>query len=200
MLTGNQVRVRFARNRLNPQYIDENDAQWRSVAERLLVLYRAAIGQTRGELEEEVAEAVSDNPTQLVHQGLAKLLEDRCDFDVESGHPPDELRERIFRLATTERVAGTFDRTAIIDGTARELGLSAEQVDRGLFADLKIEQRLIRFQDCTAEQLLQLQCRSRSSDFAAVDRGRDQHRGGNAGSLSAIVPGHQISPAHVRDP
>ena len=74
-------------NRLIPQYIGADDPEWVSVAERLIELYRAAQGCTRGELEEEVAEAVGDSPTQLVHQGLAKLLEDRCEFDVESSDP-----------------------------------------------------------------------------------------------------------------
>jgi predicted nuclease of restriction endonuclease-like RecB superfamily len=152
MLTGTLVRLRFARNRLIPQYIDEQDPQWRSVAEQLLVVYRAAQGSTHGELEQEVAEAIGDNPTQLVHQGLAKLLEDRCEFDVESSHAPDELREKAFLLAAARRTAGNFDRqTAVAD----EFSLTADQVDQGLFADLKIEQRLIRFQDCTVEQLLQ---------------------------------------------
>ncbi len=155
MLTGNQVRVRHARNRLLPQYIGVNEPEWIEVAERLLELYRAAEGCTRGELEEEIAEAVGDSPTQLVHQGLAKLLEDRCEFDVESSHPPDELRERVFRMSAAQRASGEFNRQAVLDTTAAELGLTAEQVERGLFADLKVEQRLIRFKDCTAEQLLQ---------------------------------------------
>ncbi len=155
MLTGNLVRLRFARNRLIPQYLDENDPKWRSVAEQLLVLYRAAQGSTRGELEEELAETIGDNPSSLVEQGLAKLLEDRCEFDVESSHAPDELREKAFLMAAARRTAGAFDRQAVVTAVAEELGLTAEQVDHGLFADLKIEQRLIRFEDCTVEQLLQ---------------------------------------------
>src|SRR5258708_23220882 len=155
MLTGKMVRVRHARSRLIPIYVDENEPQWRSVAERLLDLYRSFSGCTRAELEEEIAESIGDNPTKLVHQGLAKLLEDRCDFDVESSHPPDELREKVFRLAAIQRVAGTFNRQAILDEMAQQLGVTSDQVDQGLFADLKMEQRLIRFQDCTVDQLLQ---------------------------------------------
>jgi uncharacterized protein len=155
MLSGKMVRVRHARNRVIPIFIDVTDNEWQSVAGRLLELFRSLSGASRGELEEEITEAIGDNPTQLVHQGLAKLLEDRCEFDVESSHPPEELREKAFRTAATQRAAGTFDRTAVIDGIAAELGITPEQVDQGLFADLKQEQRLIKFQDCTVEQLLQ---------------------------------------------
>jgi predicted nuclease of restriction endonuclease-like RecB superfamily len=154
MLSGKMVRVRHARNRIVPIYIDPADPQWTAAAERLLDLYRSLQGCSRGELEEEIAEAIGDNPTQLVHQGLAKLLEDRCEFDVEASHPPDELREKVFEIAAAQRMAGVFDRASVLDEVGRELGVAPDQVDRGLFADLKLEQRLIRFDDCTVEQLL----------------------------------------------
>lgn len=155
MLTGNLVRVRHAKNRLVPQYIDEHDRRWVEAAEQLLTLFRTLQGSTRGEMEEEVVNIIGDNPTTLVEQGLAKLLEDRCEFDVESAHPPDELREAIFSLAAAQRAGDGFDRSAVIDAVTSKLAISAEQVERGLFADLKMEQRLIAFQDCTVEQLLQ---------------------------------------------
>jgi predicted nuclease of restriction endonuclease-like RecB superfamily len=106
----------------------------------------------------------------LVHQGLAKLLEDRCEFEVVSGHPPEELRERVFRAAADRRkqtaaekepavgptrLPRAFDRAAVLGEVAAGLGLTADVVETGLFADLKSEQRLVRFKDTTAERLLQ---------------------------------------------
>jgi uncharacterized protein len=154
MLTGNLVRVRHARNRLVPSYLIVNDGNWQSVAERLLVLFRGLQGCTRSEMEEEITAAVGDNPTQLVHQGLAKLLEDRCEFEVDSSLPPEEVRENVFLLSAARRATGDFDRQSILDQAASELYISAGDVERFLFADLKAEQRLIQFEDCTVEQLL----------------------------------------------
>src|SRR5580704_7602606 len=99
MLTGKMVRVRFARDRIIPYYLDVNEVTWREVAERLLDLFRGQEGRTRGELEVDQQEAFGDDPGQLVHQGLAKLLEDRCEFEVVSGHPPEDLRAAVFRAA-----------------------------------------------------------------------------------------------------
>jgi predicted nuclease of restriction endonuclease-like RecB superfamily len=48
-----------------------------------------------------------------------------------------------------------FDRTAVLRRVAEEMELTPEQVDQGLFADLKSEQRLTHFKDTTAERLLQ---------------------------------------------
>ncbi len=97
----------------------------------------------------------------MVHQGLAKLLEDRCKFEVVSGQPPEQLRSVVFRLATQHRLAASktepvpFDRDVILSQAAGELGLTVEEIDQGLFADLKSEQRLSHFKDIPADRLLQ---------------------------------------------
>jgi predicted nuclease of restriction endonuclease-like RecB superfamily len=157
MLTGKMVRVRYARERIVPCYIDAADPGWLEVAGRLLELFRAQTGRTRGELEQEVEEAFGDDGAQVVHQGLAKLLEDRCEFEVVSGHPPEQLREAVFRAAAEQRQPALqpFDRSAVLDRVAAELGTTSEAVEHGLFADLKSEQRLVSFKDMTAERLLQ---------------------------------------------
>ncbi len=159
MLTGKMVRVRYARERILPCYLDVNDTGWREVAERLLELFRGQEGRTRGELEEDLAEAFGDEAGQLVHQGLTKLLEDRCEFEVVSGAPPEQLREVVFRVAAEHRrnaaATAPFDRDAVLRQAADELGAAAEVVEQGLFADLKSEQRLAAFKDVSAERLLQ---------------------------------------------
>jgi predicted nuclease of restriction endonuclease-like RecB superfamily len=159
MLTGKQVRVRYARDRIVPYYLDPADEQWRLVAEQLIDLFRTMQGRTRGELEEEIASTFGDDPSTLVHQGLAKLLEDRCEFDTLSGHPPEKLRAEAFRAAVVARQdpdapPGGFDRDAILGSVGRLLGLAVEDVERGLFADLKTEQNLIRYHDVSVDHLL----------------------------------------------
>jgi predicted nuclease of restriction endonuclease-like RecB superfamily len=168
MLTGNLVRVRYAKQRIVPAYIDITDPGWQASAERLLALFRGQESRTRGDLQEELADAFGDEGGQLVYRGLAKLLEDRCEFEVVSGQPPERLRELVFEAAANSRQGGrplpdgqinaqpaAFDRDAVLGRVANELGMAPDEVDRGLFADLKSEQRLIRFEDTTAVRLLQ---------------------------------------------
>lgn len=160
MLTGKLVRIRHVRNKLIPQYVSPDDRDWREVAGRLLSLFRSLDGVTRDEMEEEIREVVGDNPTQLIHQGLAKLLEDRCEFEIQSETPPDAIREKVFLAAATMRTENaksgthTFNREAILSAASTELGLTVDEIDQHLFADLKGEQRLTRFRDMTVEQLL----------------------------------------------
>jgi predicted nuclease of restriction endonuclease-like RecB superfamily len=159
MLTGNLVRVRHVRNRLVPQYLNPASEDWLGVAEQLLFVYREAAGRTRGEIEEDLGNLFGEGPQQLIHQGLAKLLDDRCEYEVAADLPPDELRERVFAAAAAHRQMALvskvpFDRDAVLSQVGAELTLSPAQIDRALFADLKDEQRVLRFEDTTPEQLL----------------------------------------------
>jgi predicted nuclease of restriction endonuclease-like RecB superfamily len=155
MLTGSLVRVRYARQRIVPVYAAVRDPANLALAERLLDLYRGQDGRTRGEIEDDITAAFGDAPLSFLQQGLAKLLEDRCEFEVVSGHPPEKLREHTFRAAAAARAAGPFDRAAVLAAVADELGLLPPEVEGGLFADLKSEQRLVHFKDITPERLLE---------------------------------------------
>jgi len=163
MLTGKMVRARPKGNRVIPLYLDVRKSDLLETAERLLEIFRGQQGCSRGELEEDLRESFENSPAQLIVQGLAKLLEDRCEFETVSDHPPTELREAVFARAAAlrkqradpEGLRQPFEREVILTETAATLGVTPEVVEHGLFADLKREQRMVKFADTTAERLLQ---------------------------------------------
>src|SRR5438445_11763835 len=104
MLTGDLVRVKFSKQRVVPLYIDRDAPQWLEAAESLLLLYREGKGMTRGEIESEVdALFGGGGKATQVHRGLAKVLEDRAEFEVVADIPPDEVREKVFTAASEDR-------------------------------------------------------------------------------------------------
>lgn len=153
MLTGNLVRVRFSKQRAIPLYLDRTDEQWLEVAESLLLIFREGVGRTRGEIETEIDELLGEGLATLAHRGLAKILEDRCEFEVVADVPPESLREQVFAAAAAHRKSLIaqgqaklpFRRDLVLDGVAQELKLTAEQVAGALFADLRDENRLLSF-------------------------------------------------------
>ncbi len=179
MLTSTLVRVRYVRHQVGPCYLVAGDPAWREVAKRLIDMFRGCLGRTRGELEEDIDEIFGDAPTKQIHRGLAKLLEDRCEFAVAPGHAPDEVRAAVFRAATQQRQQRSrstmpepltplqeatlqasstmphFDRAAVLEQVARELGGEPLAIERALFADLRGEQQLVSFKEMSAERLLQ---------------------------------------------
>ncbi|MBI2803596.1 MAG: DUF790 family protein [Planctomycetes bacterium] len=160
MLTGKQVRIRFARDQIIPQYLEASDPQWLGVAEELLGVFRSSNGKARGELEGEIEELFGDLPQPLIHNGLAKLLEDRCEFEVDAPLPPGEVRDAVFlaaaknRQATLEAIGQAFSREEVIQTIASQLDTDPAKIEVSLFADLKSEQRLTQFKDTTADRLL----------------------------------------------
>ncbi|MGL4551156.1 MAG: DUF790 family protein [Gemmataceae bacterium] len=161
MLTGPLVRVRYARDRIIPYFIDAANDEWLQVAEQLRELFVAHTGHTRGEVEASIEEMFGDDNDTLVQRGLAKLLEDRCGFETAAGVPPEQLRQDVFkaaveyRLAPAEGVPVAFDRDEVLRRVGLRHGLTPEQILQGLYADLKSEQKLIEFEDISAEHLLQ---------------------------------------------
>ena len=153
MLTGNLVRVRFSKQRAIPLYLDRADPQWLEVAESLLLIFREGVGRTRGEIDSEIDEMLGEGLATLAHRGLAKILEDRAEFEVVADVPPESLREKVFAAAAAQRkaliVAGQaknpFRRDAVLDAVAGELNITPEQVAGAMFADLRDENRLLSF-------------------------------------------------------
>ena len=161
MLTGNLVRVRTAKSRVIPLYIHRESQDWLEVAESLLLLFREGVGRTRGEIESEFVELVGEDPKTLIHRGLAKVLEDRAEFEVVSEVPPEKLREAVFAAAADQRKANLaighytkFRREDVLKSVSDSLNLSPDQLATALFADLKDENRLLTFEDMTAQRLI----------------------------------------------
>ena len=118
MLTGTQVRVRFAKQRVIPVYLPTDDPIWVAVVERLLDQFRGREGSTRSALAEETDMLFGNAANQPVYQGLTRLLEDRCEFAVQSVGVPDELRRSTFEAAARHRQNATelFERQSVLAG------------------------------------------------------------------------------------
>ena len=165
MLTGNLVRVAVSRERIIPRYLHRDAPNWLEVAESLLMIFREGVGTTRGEIEEEIDELIGEGLATLAQRGLAKVLEDRAEFEVVSEIAPETLRRAVFTAAAKRRKAirdasradghrAPFPRDAVLAEAAAELKLAPETVAESLFADLKDENRMLKFEDVTAQRLI----------------------------------------------
>lgn len=161
MLTGNLVLVRTARDRVIPRYLDRESIQWLELAESLLMIFREGIGLTRGEIQSEIDDLIGEGIATLAPRGLAKVLEDRAEFEVVADVPPEALRQQVFTTAAAHRKelreAGQrspFQRDLVLQQVAAALQIEPAQVASSLFADLKDENRMLRFNDLSAQGLI----------------------------------------------
>jgi predicted nuclease of restriction endonuclease-like RecB superfamily len=162
MLTTDLVRARVVRGEVRPAYVDASDKALIELADTLIGLFKAHVGKPRGALEDSLAELIGEDTDFLLHRGLAKLLEDRSEFVTDCPVDPVEFRRRVFERAAlhhpVSREPGNpvhpTTRTAVLTAVGAELGLTPEQSERALYADLSREQILKSFEPIAASALL----------------------------------------------
>jgi hypothetical protein len=162
MLTADLLRARIRKGEVRPLYLDPTDRDHLALAASLIELFGAHVGRRRGTLEDAMAELVGDQTDFLLHRGLAKLLFDRASFEVDAPCDPVDLRRRVFeRAAQYHPVAlapgdplHPVTRAEVLSAAAAEFGMTAEDAERALYADLEREHVLRAFEPITPEALL----------------------------------------------
>ena len=122
------------------------DYHYLTIAGDLIRLFRQHIGCSRGELAQALREYEGDGFDYPVIRGPAAVLEARCTFGSDPPVEPATLRAALFRLGPVTRRPGLLHLTtreqALVE-VAAQFGLTAEQVEAALFADLPEEQILL---------------------------------------------------------
>ena len=142
MLTADLVNARRRGTELRLVSLDAAGRERaRAIAEALVAIAAAHVGRTREELDGALA-AVDVGPREhRLRDGLAKLIEDRCEFDAGDDADPEAVRREVFTRASAVRAALSaaerFDRGAVLAEVARERGVAPEALERALFADLR---------------------------------------------------------------
>ena len=159
MLTAKLARSRTTDERVTPLFIDTEDDRYRKTAGDLIQLFEDHLGEPKGDLEDAIDElTVADTDYKIV-QGLAKLLQDECEFEMVAPMEPREIRRRLFEKANERypivrqpTLGEDTQKLEVYSGVADELGISLEACYRGMYADLENNKRLVRIGTRTAQQ------------------------------------------------
>ena len=142
MLTADLVRARRRGDELKLTPLDaKGRATALELAGTLLGLAEAHLGKTRGELEEVMEAVIGGAADRKLAAGLAKLIWDRTVLAEAVAIDPEALRHDVFARAQAAwgktGEGARFDRAAVLAAVAAERGLSVEDIERGLYADLR---------------------------------------------------------------
>lgn len=161
MLTADLLRASVRNGAITPRFVPTDDPGLVRRADDLVALFRQNEGGTRGELDELLDDIVGDETHFAVTRGLCKLLHDRSTWETVSPIDPVDLRRHIFEASAAAHPVGTArsrlhetTREDILSRVADALGVSADEVEAGMYADLKAEQRLTRFRPIDGLALL----------------------------------------------
>jgi len=158
VLTADLARSRTRDGTVTPLFIDTDDPQYRETAAELIDIFEAHLSEPKGDLEETIDQlTVADTDYKIV-QGLAKLLQDECEFESVAAAEPREIRQKLFEKANEsypivrQPTLGEDTRQLeVYTAVADRLGISLEECYRGMYADLEDNKRLVRFGDQTAD-------------------------------------------------
>jgi len=142
LLTADLVRARQRSGELKLTPLDARSrAEALELAATLLGLAEAHVGKTRAELEEVIDAVVGGARDRKLAAGLAKLIWDRAELTEAVPIDPEVLRHDVFvrsRAAWEQLGEGArFDRAAVLAAVAADRGLTVDDVERGLYADLR---------------------------------------------------------------
>ncbi len=160
MLTADLLRFRTKDGKLLPQLLDPSDKRQMGRATEVFELFGAHVGQTRGELEEALEGLTGQNDAKLVN-GLIKIAFDRSELEVQSILPPAAIRALVFRtaarvgpLSPVALEGGRPTAQAVFESVAAELGVDANALEAGLYADAAEAAVLTQVPLASASELL----------------------------------------------
>jgi predicted nuclease of restriction endonuclease-like RecB superfamily len=122
------------------QSLDDRRARALELATELHEIATAHVGLTREELEDAWGAVEVSARDRKLADGLRKLVEDGLELEASVDTDPAALRKQVFERATwvrREAEDDTFEREAVLRAVAEAHGMSVEDVERGLYADLR---------------------------------------------------------------
>ena len=133
MLPLDLLRYRIQDDEVHALYVDPGSEQYRIIAGDLIEIYAAHLNKTKGSLASALADYEAADTNYHVTRGLAKLLEDRSEFTIQSPIEPEVLREKIFAYASRHHPVVTrggrlhrHTRPKVLAKIANELNISSD--------------------------------------------------------------------------
>jgi len=129
------------------------------VAQTLIDLFDQAPGCSAGQLDDQLKQLPDTGLDRARFAGLVKLLKDGCELQQAPCADAERIRAALFLHSARARqklgLLDAFDRQAVIDSCAAELGDAPDGIEKGLFADLPAAQIILSVRPTSAHALLQ---------------------------------------------
>lgn len=151
MLTRDLLRFRVADGVVRPTLLKATPAIV-ELADRLIGFWRQGVGQKLGDLEDAAMPLLHQSRALLVARGMQKLITDDCRFADPSS--AEVLRHEAFAASAAVLRAPLADVAAHRAAVAERIGLPADELMAGLYADLPDQAVLERASTLTVPVLI----------------------------------------------
>ncbi len=124
------------------------------ILDTLIEVFKDHVDKKRGALDETVGDCEHLGYDFRMVRGLSSVLESHSVFQSRSSIPPLEARRQVFTEAATTVVVTKDVRIKVLETVAARNGISVDELDDSLYADLDDEQYLVDFRSLTTEELM----------------------------------------------
>lgn len=139
MLPKDLRRVSRAGGGYHPQFADR---EHRPLAARVIGTYQGHVGEPRAALETALTDLERDHEDFKLVRGLSALVERDAAFETEASIEPERARRAVFEAAEAVGVVTEDERAMAYIRAGEEAGVSADALERALYADLEERQVL----------------------------------------------------------
>lgn len=142
MLTSDLVEVRRRGDALHlVAFEGERRALALELARKLVGTARAFVGESREDVEAALSAIDAPARARKLVLGLRKVLEDASEWDRAATLDPETTRKAVFERAAATRESlsddARFHRDDVLGAVASQLGVTVDEVEASLFADLR---------------------------------------------------------------
>ncbi|MXV61133.1 DUF790 family protein [Natronorubrum sp. JWXQ-INN-674] len=134
MLTKDLLRVSRAGGGYRPRFAGR---EHRPLAARVIGTYQGHVGESRSTLEDSLTELEADAEDFKLVRGFAALLERDATFETDATVDPERARRAAFEAAEAVGVVTDDERTMALVRAGESLGVSADDLESALYADLE---------------------------------------------------------------
>lgn len=153
MLPSNLLVVWKRNGKIYPKFKRKTTNNLR-MAQNIIEIYKNGIGQKKHIIKDYVNEFEEHNYRFI--RGLSVLLDRRSNYKINSTFEPKILRQEVFKITGNIGPATTtIKRKKIISGISQKLGLSFNEIEKNLYADLENESILESIKKISPEELLE---------------------------------------------
>lgn len=143
-------------NAITPQYVKPTTGVFQ-LEEQIIDNYRYSIDDTYEVLNDTLEPMCQSSQRHKLIRGLIHILDKRLSYDEQTDIDPVKLRLTLFERAArvpADAFAQKTWRDDILRTTAHEFGISPDDIDERLYADLKDQRKIKGFDDIEPDELL----------------------------------------------
>jgi len=151
ILPSELLRVRRSKGKIISLYAGDDKI---SLTKTLISIFEESVGKKYGDLGEALNRCEDLGYNYRLVRGLSTILIERCSFQTRAVVSPIEARRAVFEEVGSEVIATAKERSRILAKVSSRIGLSPDDLDASLYADLSDEQILSEFRSPEPLELL----------------------------------------------